>query len=270
MRAGLKNATAAMLGVLAFVAAGAGALASVLPTFHAPYYPPDYSARIMQSVVLNPCQVGTPCGDAAYKKYGFTPYTIGPGHPPPGGGAAGSGRPVAAADTRYTPSPQISAAIKTQFIQHLDQALPPAQAQKMTDVIANHDLVGIWAREMAADGLHPNDMADAIASYWVLNWIMANHADSSPAQTVAVRNQIQLALAGGRISRLPDAGRQAVAEVAIIQFVTQSALYSNALKAHDSDTVAKLGEAAEQRFRNEMKIDLRSLALTDRGFARKG
>ena len=244
-------------------------------------FPPDYTSRLMQAVVLNPCQPGTPCGDAAAKKYDISPWKVLPN----GGMAeveaaakarqrAGLGdyptdKAAGIAATGYTPSPDVSALVKTQFIKQIDRVVDSDEARKIGTALASRDIVAIWTHGMAPNGLHPNDLADAIASYWILNWMMANHGDLTPVQAQAVRDQIRAAIVVGRLAALTNVGRQEVAELMMIQFVIHSAIYETAIKANDADLIAKLGDAAEQRFQTEMKIDLRTLALTDQGFALK-
>jgi hypothetical protein len=273
-----RRGAAAGLFALCVCGSAAAVTMALMPTFHVA---PDYVSRVMTPMLLNPCQPGTPCGDAAKAKYGITPQKImmdsfGSLRRDPGsaGGqrdfaAASDTAPDLSATTRYTPSPQVSEAVKAQFIRQISQNLGPAQGQKIAAVLTSHDIVVIWAREMAPNGLHPDDLADAIASYWVLNWVIANHADTDRSKMVAVRNQIWRTLAADRVGQLPDASREAAAEAAIIQFVIQSAIYENALRTHEEDVVAKFADAAEERFMAQMKIDLRGLALTDQGFARK-
>jgi hypothetical protein len=173
------------------------------------------------------------------------------------------------AATRYAPSPQITAAVKARYIQKLDSSLPPDQAQHVAQVLGSRNLVAIWTQEMAPQGLHPNDVADAVASYWILNWIEANHTDINPAQARAVRDQLWRNMATGPIGRLSNSDRQVMAEQMMMQFVTESALYQKAVKDKNLPTLQRMSEGAETRFRNEMKIDLRGIALTGAGFVRK-
>jgi hypothetical protein len=259
---------------LAVLAAGAATSASAMYNS----FTPSLAPMMMQSVVLNPCQPGTPCGDAAKQKYGITPYGVLPrsmeyGSRPssmPPLRRGGLTRPIDPAATRFTPSPEVTTRTKARFIQMLSSRLPPEQAAKMQQTLGGRDLIAIWAHEMAPQGLHPNDVADAVASYWVLNWIMANHADANDGAARAVSNQIRRVMAvNGRLSSVTDSDRQAVAELLMMQFVTQSALYADAVKAHDEQALSRMGEGAEERFHNEMKIDLRGLKLTPAGFVRK-
>jgi len=236
--------------------------------------PPVYNMSIMYGSVLNPCQPGTPCGDAAPPE--CKAWNITPGSAPRCGETARGARKsdrvihVDPNATGYRPSPKVSAMVKAVLIQQLKQAAGPAEAQRVRDALAGRDFVAIWTRAVASQGLHPNDMADALASYWILSWIIANHnADDPPGAWLAVRNQLWRTMASGQSPALPESMRQAVAEVRVIQFVLQLAAYQNARKSRDAATLARLSDDAERSFLSENKIDLRRLALTHKGFEKR-
>lgn len=129
------------------------------------------------------------------------------------------------------------------------------------------DPVRGWAKIVGSDGLRPGDMADAVASYWILNWVMANGGDNSRAEAQAVRRQVRRMIAASPgYGRLSEAQRQEISEVLMLNFLIQHAAYTDALQRGDSDTANRLGEAATARFQKEMGIDLRQLRLTDAGF----
>ena len=71
-------------------------------------------------------------------------------------------------------------------------------------------------------------------------------------------------------ARLSIAQRQEMAETLMLNFMYQHDVYLHAVKAGDRALKAKLADAAIARFRNEMGVDLRSLALTDQGFVKRG
>lgn len=192
-----------------------------------------------------------------------------PGQMAAGQAASGQAPSARTASTRFTPSPQVSAEVKAAFLQKLSQALGPDRGPKVAAVFANRDPVALWMSAMARNGFHANDMADALASYFVLSWCMANRADLNTPQVIAVRDQMQRAMATGQVAPLPESGRQVVAETAMLEFDVQSAIYANALHQHDEASVAKLGDMAEQRFLAEEKIDLRQLTITGQGLTRK-
>ena len=45
------------------------------------------------------------------------------------------------------------------------------------------DVPRAWAGVVASDGLRPGDVADALASYWIINWMIATGGDNDRAQS---------------------------------------------------------------------------------------
>lgn len=183
-------------------------------------------------------------------------------------GADNTPAPVEAASTAYTASPQVSARVKTQFVDNLRQSVGNAGADQIADTLEGTDPVAAWEAIVGGDGLRKGDVADAFASYWILNWVMANGADSTGPQAQAVREQVRPIIAGQ--TDLGDAGRQEMAEVMMLNFLIQHAAYVNALTSGDTQMQKQLGDAAHQRFTKEMGVDLRALSLTDEGFVGQG
>jgi hypothetical protein len=146
---------------------------------------------------------------------------------------------------------------------------PPAPSPRSS---SGKDYLALWAVHVAQDGLRPDDVADAGAAYWVENWEIANGIDTAtPAQVRAVREQVHATmLAKPSFARLSDAQKQEMAEIFIYNQIVQDANYVAAMKAGNRAITGRLADAAVARFRNEMHLDLRRLALTDRGFAPKG
>lgn len=183
--------------------------------------------------------------------------------PAPDGLAPGPG---AAVVTAYTPDPAVNEAVKHRLLEGIAKT-DPAAARKLQTALAAQDLRDVWAKAVAADGLRPNDVADALASYWVLNWLIVHRqTDNTAAQVQGTRRQIV-----GALAKLPalraatDATRQDLAEVAIYNFVLQFAAYQDATGRHDAGQIGTLAIAAELRFKSEYRIDLNRMALTDEG-----
>ena len=116
------------------------------------------------------------------------------------------------------------------------------------------------------------DVADAMAEYWVTNWLIAHGRLDAPPGTVAgVRDQVRGVLARNpSFARLNDAQRQEMAETLIYNTLLQGEVAGSAIKRHDAALVARAGDAAVARFRNEAGIDLRRVELTGRGFVSIG
>ena len=218
---------------------------------------------ILQSVVLHPCASATMCGDAA----GTTGSVI------PAGRSSGamSGQLATTGlhrtgSTAYTRDAAVSGQVQTGFLQGLERRLNGAQAEAIARDLRQNDPVTRWAGMVSGDGLRTGDLADALASYWVLNWAMANGGESSPAEMQAVRDQVRWAVENRpELARLTDAEKQAMAEEAMLNFVYEVTGYLQARQAGNGAMLGRIAAGAELRFRREMAVDLKSLLLTSKG-----
>lgn len=173
------------------------------------------------------------------------------------------------ATTAYRASPAISARVRQQFADWMGKQTNAESGRRVAEALDRIDPVRSWAQLVGADGLRPGDTADALASYWVLNWVMANGGDSNRSQVMAVREQVRPIMAANpAYARLSEAQRQEFAEVLILNFLIQHAAYIDALKRGDRDAQRRIGDAAVARFKSEMGVDLRRLRLTNAGFVR--
>jgi hypothetical protein len=189
---------------------------------------------------------------------------------PTAGLLAGSAGP-ALTRTTYRASPEVSARVRRQFADWMGQQAGAEGGRRIAEAMAQRDPVRNWAQIVGGDGLRPGDTADAMASYWILNWVMANGADNNRAQAQAVRDQVKPMIASNPgYARLNEAQRQEMSEILMLNFLIQHAAYIDAMKRGDRATARRLGDAAVARFRNEMGVDLRRLELTSNGFVRAG
>lgn len=170
--------------------------------------------------------------------------------------------------TRYTATPAVAARVRTQFVQQIRTTAGDEAAQKVGAALNRGDAVKSWNSIVNGDGLRSGDMTDAFASYVVLHWVMANRADSTPAQAMGVRRQVAPVMA--TYANLPDARKQELAETFMLNFLLQHAAYVDALQRNDTVTQGKLSDAAATRFRKEMGLDLRTLQLSDKGLTPRG
>ncbi len=181
--------------------------------------------------------------------------------------AAPAGAPL---QTTYRPSPAVSRKVQARFAEFLATRTGDTSARKVAEVMAQGDPATNWARIVAADGLKPNDAADALAAYWALSWSMANDGAVSRAQTLGAREQVLGVLARNpAYGRLDDEGRQEFAETLMLNFLLQQAAFDDARQRQDAATLRRLGDAAAARFKAEAGEDLRALTLTDKGLVAK-
>ncbi len=177
--------------------------------------------------------------------------------------------PVGVATT-YRASPGVTERVKRQYIDFVAKQ-GPGDLNKAREEVGRLDPVRVWSRGVAEDGLHPGDVADAMASYWVLNWAVANGGDNTREQMLAVRRNLQPTIASNpAFTRLSDAQKQEMAEALMINYIFQREVYTRALQAHDEPLLARLRAAAVARFQHEAGVDLRRIALTDQGFVNRG
>ena len=194
------------------------------------------------------------------------------GHAAPSRSASGPRPGRATGSTTYRASPEVTARVGRQFATYAEKIGGAAGGAEVRRDLASKPFVSDWSRAVAEDGLHPGDVADAMASYLVLNWLMATgRTDNTPAQSRAVRAQVKAAIShDAGFTALSEAQRQEMAEVFMLNFLYQAHAYIGATRRGDRAPAAHLGDAAEARFRNEMRIDLHSLSLTDQGLVRRG
>jgi len=187
--------------------------------------------------------------------------------PPPQPAQPASGK----VDTTYRASPQVSARVVEQYSRSLSARLGSVQGPKAADALRRGDPLNRWSQLVGADGLRRGDVADAVAGWWVLSWVIANGADSNRAQALGAREQARAMLAASpSLAGLSDERRQEMAEVMMLDFVVQQAAYTSALQRRDQAEARRLGDQAVARFRQQMGVDLRQVRLTDKGFAKAG
>ena len=240
---------------LLFGRAGWGQIGSAAPT-------------ILQSVVLHPCASAAMCGDEVAAGESVIP--------PARSSGAMSGRLArttaanGVGSTTYVRDAGVSARVQTEFVRELERRLPGAQAEAIARNLRGTDPLARWAGMVSGDGLHAGDLADALASYWVLNWAMANGGESSAETMRAVREQVRWAVANRpALAKLTDAEKQAMAEEAMLNFVYEVTGYLQARQAGNDAMLGRIAAGAETRFRREMAVDLKSLLLTNKGLEAK-
>ncbi|WP_325135752.1 DUF6683 family protein [Brevundimonas diminuta] len=172
----------------------------------------------------------------------------------------------ATVQTTYRSSSTVSTRVRAQFAEFIERTSGREAAERARSAFQGGDPIASWASIVRQDGLRTGDLADAMAAYWILNWIMANQGDNNRTQALAVRDQVRGVIGGSpAVARLGDAGRQEMAEVLMLNFLVQQATYVDAMQRGDQAMMRRLGDAAVARFRNEMGVDLRRLQLTDAG-----
>jgi hypothetical protein len=159
--------------------------------------------------------------------------------------------------------------VQRRFVSFIGRHAGEAGAREMEGVLAKQDPTTNWLDVVGRDGLIAHDLVDAITAYWVLNWNVANRSDNDRAQMQGVRGQVRSAVAANpALSRLDERGRQEMAETLVLNFLVQHAAFRDALRSNDQEMIGKLSDAAVARFRNEARLDLRAMRLTNAGFVK--
>ena len=186
-------------------------------------------------------------------------------------GANRRSHPKHTARPTYTESPAVTARVQKNFVAFLSSQGLDEGAASMQAYLAKNDFRKDWSRMSASDGFRRGDALDALVEYWIVNWQIANGKteNSTRAQAQGLRRQIAPFMASDpTFAKLTNAQRQELAEVWMINAVAQGGGYMTAVKSGDRAMIGKASAAAVARFKNETKIDLRAVRLTDRGFVK--
>lgn len=170
-------------------------------------------------------------------------------------------------DTSYRPSPTISARVQREFLERIRWSSGAKARDELAKAFAEKSPVDIWLELVADDGLAANNVADALASYWVINWVAANGAYTAEIDSAPVQRQLRIAFANEpSFARLSDQKRQEMAEGYILDFLVEHAALNTAVAQRDVDMLNRLSASAILRFRQNMKVDLLSVVPGPDGF----
>jgi len=184
---------------------------------------------------------------------------------PETGGAVASGQ--AEFDTGYRPSPTVSARLQREFLERIRWSAGIAARDSLSAAFAERDPVDIWLELVSKDGLTANNVADALTSYWVLNWVAANGAYAQKVDSAPVQRQLRIAFANdANFLKMGDQQRQELAEGYILNFLVEHATLNAAVERGDVDTLKRLATSAVLRFRQKMNVDLLSVVPGPDGF----
>ena len=172
-------------------------------------------------------------------------------------------------NTRYTSSPAVKARVRAQFLALVRRTSGEAAARAVGASMAQHDPLALWASHNAIDGMRLGDVADVMAEYWAMQWQMANRIESvEPVKVQGVRRMMAAALLSSPgFPTLSDAQRQEMAENLIYNQLLQGDAYVLAAKRGDPSLMRQVSDAAAARFRANLGMDPRALAITPAGFA---
>ena len=254
----MKKQLVAFLGVCAVVCLCCQSVMATDFQYINPY-PPTFLGQVTLPFQLNICNT-LQCGGGSGKSTPAVRGNATPGAVPP--------QVWNPAATRYAASPAVSVQAKAAYVQQIQRQLGPDKATLLADRLAKLDVPADWESVVADNGLRTGDVVDALASYFVANWVVANKADCDRPQTLAVRDAMRATISSG-LAQASNAERQKYAEMTMLVVLLRLEPYAAANKAADNAKMQLLSDFAERDFLNTMKIDLRRLALTDHGFVPK-
>lgn len=171
-------------------------------------------------------------------------------------------------DTSYRPSATLTARTQRQFLQDLRWSAGAETRRAIETAFAERAPLTIWQDLVAGQRLAPNNVADALAAYWVLNWITANRAYGTAVDHAPVQRQLASAFANDpNFLSFGDAKRQELAEGYMLNFLVEHAALNHAIQTRNTATLNRLAAAAVTRFQQNMKVNLLALSPGPDGFA---
>lgn len=193
------------------------------------------------------------------------------------GGTAGGARPAPPASIRGTTAPGV---LQTRFVRskelqkqseasilaELGRRQPGAVAE-YAQVLRQNDMATLFDTSAASYGLKSNDIADTMAAYWLVSWVIANNAaDFTPAQARGVREQIRSGMMRTAVVGFTLQKKHRLADEAIFNTLIASAIHDFARSGKITKAdFARVGDATQKTFLG-LGADLRALRLTDSGF----
>lgn len=170
-------------------------------------------------------------------------------------------------DTSYQASAVVSLRVQRRFLDDVRWAAGVDMRKRLEATFAERRPVEIWQEIVGKDGFATGNVADALAAYWILNWITANAAYGVKVDGAAVQAQVRAAMANDPNFRsIGDQKRQETAEEYILNFLIEHAALNDALAREDTGALTLLATEAVSRFRRKLNIDLLSLVPGPNGF----
>lgn len=142
-------------------------------------------------------------------------------------------------------------------------------AAALTRALDTGRLQGEFGRLLREFGMSPDNLADVVAGYLIINWEVANETDSRPYSRgyTAVRDDVAAALAAsGATQRLSAAQKQEFADALIATAMLTVEGRRQLLRSDDTAAKQRLRDAARSGAR-QLGVDVTAVRLTNAGFA---
>jgi hypothetical protein len=176
---------------------------------------------------------------------------------------------VTAVDTSFQRSATLQRESEAGILAEVKRRQPGAEAE-YARIFAQQDMAKLFDRAVRGYGLRNNDIADTMAAYWLVSWVIANDAkDFSPAAARAVRDQVNGGIARTSVGSYSTEKKHHLADEAIFNtlIATQAFEYAQSGKISPSD-YQRLSDVTQKAFLG-FGADLRQLRLTDEGFVKR-
>ena len=166
----------------------------------------------------------------------------------------------------YQPTPALRRAAQQGFVARAART-DERTARLMSKQFARIDYDKTYGGLISGTGLRENDVADAVAAYTSLGWMIANNAlgDPDPRAIQSIRAQVARSLSVNPQFADP-AARGALAEDMKLLFVTLHAGWQSARK---EGKLSPFSDSVAAMFARQTGNDLRGLRMTGRGLVRR-
>ena len=146
----------------------------------------------------------------------------------------------------------------------------PRLAAQLREAFAQRDFVADFERRFSVLGLEANHLGDVTAAHWLSMWTVVHDAAfPSAAQVQRVREQ--LADSWPRVAGIDDPRqRQLLSETMITELVLALDELEARRSAGDRKGLELVSTRTAQAMRQKRGINLRALAITDRGISAAG
>lgn len=174
-------------------------------------------------------------------------------------------------NSAYRFSEGVSVRLRRSFLDQIRWSAGVEVRDHLAASFAERSHTEIWQDLVQPDGLSTGNVADALAAYWVLNWVTANGAYGQKVDNGPVQRQLRLALSKDTdFQQLGDQARQQMAEGYMLNFLLEHAALNDAVARKDVETLRTLAAASAARFQQQLGVDLLALAPGPNGFEPKG
>jgi hypothetical protein len=180
------------------------------------------------------------------------------------------------ADTTYTRSPEITEQVIDSIYREMRRA-NPAGAEHFLSVARSQDVIAYWDELVREDGLATGDIADALAGFWGVAWMMINGMGPDDpdqprrAELVPVRDQLRRALAASPdVAAMSEAERQELAETFIVNALIAGSDLITLSAPGQEDELRRYSDRLHAHMQSLYGIDFRALIFTEDGLRPRG